>query len=60
MLGAGSGDAVEFECPECGAKFKTTEKEASKGLVRCPHGHEFAVMGMLGTSVGDGGTREPK
>jgi len=27
---------------------KTTAKQAEKGKVRCPRGHEFAVMGMLG------------
>ena len=52
MLNRGNKDAVELECPECGAIVKTTAKEAEKGKVRCPRGHEFVVMGMLG---GDGG-----
>jgi predicted RNA-binding Zn-ribbon protein involved in translation (DUF1610 family) len=47
MLGRKEDD-VEFECPECGAIFKATAREAAKGKVRCPNGHEFAVMGMLG------------
>ncbi len=34
-------------------KFLTV-KEAEKGKVRCPKGHEFVVMGMLG-GFGDGG-----
>jgi peptide subunit release factor 1 (eRF1) len=48
MLGGSSDEKVELECPECGAKVKTTAKEAEKGKVKCPRGHEFAVMGMLG------------
>jgi hypothetical protein len=47
MLGRKEDD-VEFECPECGTIFKASAKEAAKGKVRCPKGHEFAVMGMLG------------
>jgi predicted RNA-binding Zn-ribbon protein involved in translation (DUF1610 family) len=46
---------VELECPECGARVKATAKEAEKGKVRCPSGHEFAVMAMLGDSVDDTG-----
>jgi predicted Zn finger-like uncharacterized protein len=48
MLGKDRNDDVELECPECGAKFKVKAKAAEKGKVRCPNGHEFAVMGMLG------------
>ncbi len=44
-------DEIEFECPECGTIFKASERDAAKGLVKCPRGHQFAVMGMLG---GDG------
>jgi peptide subunit release factor 1 (eRF1) len=47
MLGQ-DADKVELECPQCGAKVKTTVKEAEKGKVRCPNGHEFSVMGILG------------
>jgi hypothetical protein len=47
-------EKVELECPECGAKVQTTSKEAERGKVRCPRGHEFAVMGMLG-DLGSGG-----
>jgi hypothetical protein len=54
MLGGRNGGTVELECPECGAVVKTTAKEAQKGKVRCPRGHEFAVMGMLG-GIGGGG-----
>ncbi len=57
MLGGAEGDTVELECPECGAAVKTTAKEAEKGKVRCPRGHEFGVMGILG---GLGGTDERK
>ena len=52
MLGGRNDDVVELECPECGATVKTTAKQAEKGKVRCPNGHEFAVMGMLGSPVG--------
>jgi hypothetical protein len=49
MLGKRDDDEpVELECPVCGIDFKTTQSEATKGKVRCPRGHEFAVMGMLG------------
>jgi RNase P/RNase MRP subunit POP5 len=49
MLGGRDAETVELECPECGAHVKTTAKEAEKGMLRCPRGHEFAVMGALGT-----------
>jgi peptide subunit release factor 1 (eRF1) len=52
MLGAGE-EKIELECPECGAQVKTTTKEAEKGKVQCPSGHEFAVMAILGGSVDD-------
>jgi hypothetical protein len=55
MLGGRKTEAVELECPECGAVVKTTAEEAEKGKVRCPRGHEFAVMGMLGGSASLGG-----
>jgi CxxC motif-containing protein len=58
MLGGRSDEKVELTCPECGAHVKTTAKEAQKGKVRCPRGHEFAVMGMLG-GMGDGGGDPP-
>jgi hypothetical protein len=55
MLGSGKEESLELECPVCGAAVKTTVKEAEKGKVRCPRGHEFAVMGMLGDpGEGDG------
>jgi peptide subunit release factor 1 (eRF1) len=57
MLGRREGDKVELSCPECGARVDTTAKEAEKGKVRCPRGHEFAVMGMLG---GPGEPGSPK
>jgi hypothetical protein len=50
MLRKRDDEMVELECPECGALLKTRAKEAEKGKVRCPRGHEFAVMGMLGGS----------
>jgi predicted Zn finger-like uncharacterized protein len=53
MLGKDQSDDVELECPECGTVFEVKAKAAEKGKVRCPRGHEFAVMGMLG---GDGGS----
>jgi hypothetical protein len=48
MLGGRNSETVNLQCPECGADVHTTVKEAEKGKVRCPRGHEFAVMGMLG------------
>jgi hypothetical protein len=57
MLGR-KAEAVELECPECGAVVKTTAEEAEKGKVRCPRGHEFAVMGMLGGGSLGGPPRE--
>jgi hypothetical protein len=50
-------EVIELECPECGAHMKTTAREAEKGKVRCPNGHEFAVMGALG---GMGGGPAPR
>lgn len=46
--GRGGEESIELECPVCGSIAKTTAKEAEKGKVRCPRGHEFEVMGMLG------------
>ena len=46
---------IDLECPECGARVKVTAGEAEKGKVRCPKGHEFAVMSMLGDSIDDTG-----
>jgi DNA-directed RNA polymerase subunit RPC12/RpoP len=60
MLGEDDTDTVELECPECGARVKTTAKEAEKGKVRCPRGHEFVVMGMLGALDGSQGSGAPK
>jgi hypothetical protein len=57
MLGRSDDEAVELECPECGRHFKVTEREAAKGKVRCPNGHEFAVMGMLGGEADGEDTR---
>jgi len=54
MLG-GREEQIELECPECGTRVKTTAKEAEEGKVRCPRGHEFQVMAMLGDSVDDTG-----
>jgi predicted Zn finger-like uncharacterized protein len=54
MLGGRDKDKVDLECPECGTKFQATEAQAQKGKVRCPKGHEFAVMGMLGGMGGPG------
>ena len=45
---AGSKDKVELECPECGAKVEVTVEQAASGAVRCPRGHKFEVMGILG------------
>jgi hypothetical protein len=52
MLGGRDGETVELHCPQCGTRVKTTAKEAEKGKVRCPNGHEFAVMGILGPTGG--------
>jgi hypothetical protein len=54
MLGGDEGP-IELECPECGTLVKTTAKEAEKGKVRCPRGHEFPVMAMLGETIDDTG-----
>jgi hypothetical protein len=51
MLGGPEGQ-VELDC---GMRVKTTTKEAEKGKVRCPRGHEFAVMSMLGDSIDESG-----
>jgi hypothetical protein len=48
MLGGRGKEKVELECPECGAKVVTTAEQAEKGKVKCPNGHEFGVMGILG------------
>ncbi len=54
MLGKRDDERIELECPECGARVQTTAKEAEKkGMVRCPRGHEFAVLGVLGPGEGD-------
>ena len=52
MLGRRDEDTVELECPECGAQVKATSEQAREGKVRCPRGHEFAVMGILGNLAG--------
>jgi hypothetical protein len=57
MLGRRDKDTVELECPECGALVKATSDQARAGKVRCPRGHEFAVMGILDDL---GGRRSPK
>ena len=48
MLGKGDKEKVDLECPECGTKFQVTAAEAAKGKVRCPKGHSFGVMGLMG------------
>jgi len=48
VLGGRKDDTVDLECPECGARVSTTLKVANAGKVRCPRGHEFEVMGILG------------
>ena len=54
MLGQRDDEPIELECPECGARVQTTAREAEKkGTVRCPRGHEFAVLGVLGPAAGD-------
>jgi len=50
MLGKRRDKEIELECPICGAQVKASPEEAEKGKVRCPRGHEFAVMGMLAES----------
>jgi hypothetical protein len=47
MLGGRGDETVELECPQCGARVQTTAEKAEEGKVRCPRGHEFAVMGIL-------------
>jgi peptide subunit release factor 1 (eRF1) len=48
MVGGSDKDKVDLECPKCGTKFQTTQAQAEKGRVKCPKGHEFEVMGLLG------------
>lgn len=55
MLGRTPDEPVELECPECGIVFETPARVVEKGKVRCPRGHEFAVMGMLGSALEGGG-----
>lgn len=50
MLGRSETELVEIQCPECGLLVKAPAREVEKGKVRCPRGHEFAVMGLLGGS----------
>ncbi len=52
MLPGKDDEKIELECPVCGSKVKTTASEVEKGKVRCPKGHEFGVMGMLGGAGG--------
>jgi hypothetical protein len=52
MLGRRGEDTVELECPECGLRVKATREQAREGKVRCPRGHEFGVMGILGDLAG--------
>jgi len=59
MLGRRSDEVVEIECPECGLLVKVPAREAEKGKVRCPRGHEFAVMGLL-AGPGESGSGEPR
>jgi hypothetical protein len=54
MLGGRSDETVDLECPECGARVRTTAEKAAEGKVRCPRGHEFAVMGILDGPDGRG------
>ncbi len=53
MLRDKDQEAVELECPICGALVETTTKEAEKGTVRCPRGHEFNVLGISGGGTGN-------
>jgi hypothetical protein len=53
MLRGKDNEKIELECPVCGAKVEATARDAEKGKVRCPKGHEFSVMGMLGGAGGD-------
>jgi hypothetical protein len=52
MLGKRRDEKIELECPICGVEVKASSEEAEKGKVRCPRGHEFAIMGMLGSGRG--------
>jgi predicted Zn finger-like uncharacterized protein len=58
MFGRPKDEPVELECPECGTVFKVASSVAEKGKVRCPRGHEFAVMGMLGGPGGGAGEND--
>jgi predicted Zn finger-like uncharacterized protein len=49
MLGRDDKGKVDLECPKCGTKFQVTEAQAAKGKVTCPKGHEFGVMGLMGS-----------
>jgi len=57
MLRGRETETMELECPECGAVVKLTPKQAEAGSARCPRGHEFVVMGMLG---GPGDDQNPQ
>jgi len=48
-------EEIELECPECGILVKATAEQVEEGKVRCPRGHEFAVLGMLGDPADDAG-----
>jgi hypothetical protein len=60
MLRKGDEETVELHCPVCGAEVKTTAKQAEGGKVRCPRGHDFEVMGILGGADGPGGSDTPR
>ncbi len=47
MIDKRDDEAIDVECPECGAIVRTTGRLARKGQVRCPRGHEVALMEML-------------
>jgi putative FmdB family regulatory protein len=39
---------LEFTCPECGAKFEVSDKQAERdNKATCPKGHEVPLAKMI-------------
>ncbi len=44
MTGSFDSEPLEFECPDCGSKVRTTYGSARRNpKLRCPRGHEIQL-----------------